>query len=92
MLNCYMRARTRSFPRGFNHHSDFIELLPVSVWWEGKTEYLLDRRPIQRHMSILTRRNHQAPQGLRRGSFRSSVFQQDLHVDRTWAVVGILNR
>ena len=91
MLNCYMRARTRSFLSGFNRHNDFIELLPANAMWEEKTEYLLDSRPIQRHMSILTRRNHQAPQGLRRGFFRSSVFQQDLHVDRTWAVVGILN-
>ena len=87
-----MRARTRSFLSGFNYHSYFIKLLPANALWEGKTEYLLNRRPIPRHMSILTRRNHQAPQGLRRGSFRSSVFQQDLHVDRTWAVVGILNR
>jgi len=92
MLNCYMRARTRSFLRGFNHHSYFIELLPANAMWEGKTEYLLDSRPIQRHMSILTRTNYQTPQRLRRGFFRSSVFQQDLHVDRTRAVVGILNR
>jgi NAD(P)-dependent dehydrogenase (short-subunit alcohol dehydrogenase family) len=34
MLNCYMRARPRSFLGGFNHHSYFIELLPASAWWE----------------------------------------------------------